>query len=129
MNFRSPQVRDSLNNVAPRQRLLKRRASLRRHFGAAEPERLQMLVINDVVPRRAGVPLDGDVTAPERPPVHFSLSMIALSFFESEWLVLTPIMAKGLSLSLFTSDRSWGQLARQLGQYSCQKYSSTTLPR
>jgi hypothetical protein len=47
--------------------------------------------------------------------------MIALSFFGSLVLTWTPIRAKGLSLSLLTSDRSWGQLARQAGQYSSQK--------
>jgi hypothetical protein len=48
------------------------------------------------------------------------LSITALSFFGS-LLPLTPISAKGLAASFVTSDRSWGQLARQVGQYSDQK--------
>jgi hypothetical protein len=48
------------------------------------------------------------------------LSITALSFFAS-LLPLTPISAKGFSRSFLTSDRSWGQLARQVSQYSDQK--------
>jgi hypothetical protein len=52
--------------------------------------------------------------------VSFSSSMIFLSFFASI-LMLTPIRAKGLSARFLTSDRSWGQLARHVGQYCDQK--------
>jgi hypothetical protein len=34
---------------------------------------------------------------------------------------LTPIKAKGRFPRFVTSDRSWGQLARQASQYSDQK--------
>ena len=51
----------------------------------------------------------------------FSLSVMALSFFGSVVLVLTPTSAKGLASSFLTSDRSWGQLARHFSQYSDQK--------
>jgi hypothetical protein len=44
-----------------------------------------------------------------------------LSAFGSWPTVLTPISAKGFFWSFVTSDRSWGQLARQAIQYSDQK--------
>jgi hypothetical protein len=47
--------------------------------------------------------------------------MISLSFLGSELFVFTPISAKGFLASFSTSDRSWGQLARQTSQYSDQK--------
>jgi hypothetical protein len=51
----------------------------------------------------------------------FSLSITALSFFASELMTLTPTRAKGFFARFLTSDRSWGQLARQASQYSVQK--------
>jgi hypothetical protein len=36
-------------------------------------------------------------------------------------LTLTPIKANGWSFNFVTSDRSWGQLARQVSQTCCQK--------
>jgi hypothetical protein len=47
--------------------------------------------------------------------------MTSLNFFGSAALLLTPIRANGFLASLVTSDRSWGQLARQVSQYSDQK--------
>src|SRR5262249_10169849 len=43
--------------------------------------------------------------------------------------LLTPIRAKGLPSSRFTSDRSWGNIARHGGHQCPQKSSRTTLPR
>jgi hypothetical protein len=51
----------------------------------------------------------------------FCESVISLSFFGSSLATLTPISENGLPSSFLTSDRSWGQLARQVIQYSDQK--------
>jgi hypothetical protein len=49
------------------------------------------------------------------------LAITAFSFLASEVMQLAPISANGLFASFSTSDRSWGQLARQASQYSDQK--------
>jgi hypothetical protein len=49
------------------------------------------------------------------------LAITILSFAASAVMILTPISANGLLDSFSTSDRSWGQLARQASQYSDQK--------
>jgi hypothetical protein len=59
----------------------------------------------------------------------FSLSITFLRSAALVALMLTPTMAKGLSASFLTSDRSWGHRARHTGQYWLQKSSSTTFPR
>jgi hypothetical protein len=51
----------------------------------------------------------------------FCESMISLSFFGSALATLTPISENGLPSRFLTSDRSWGQLALQVIQYSDQK--------
>lgn len=53
--------------------------------------------------------------------VSFSLSITFFSVFGSWSMTLTPIRANGLFFSFVTSDRSWGQWARHVSQYSCQK--------
>jgi hypothetical protein len=53
--------------------------------------------------------------------VIFSFSMISLSFFGSRSNMFTPTRANGFVSRSLTSDRSWGQLARQVNQYSDQK--------
>jgi hypothetical protein len=40
---------------------------------------------------------------------------------DSTSLTLTPIKATGRSFNFVTSDRSWGQPARQVSQPCCQK--------
>jgi hypothetical protein len=50
-----------------------------------------------------------------------SLFITSLSFFGSWPRTLTPIKANGFGSSFLTSDRSWGQLARHVSQYSDQK--------
>jgi hypothetical protein len=49
------------------------------------------------------------------------LAITSLSFFGSWPTTLTPIKANGFFSKFLTSDRSWGQLARQVSQYSDQK--------
>ena len=47
--------------------------------------------------------------------------MIVLRTLGSDSLVFTPIRAKGLSFSLVTSDRSWGEPACHFSQYCDQR--------
>ena len=53
--------------------------------------------------------------------LRFSFSMTSLSASGLWGTTLMPIKANGLSFSFLTSDRSWGQWARHVSQYSCQK--------